>query len=100
VLALHKGVRDLEDVEDAHRNVVWEMGERPRHPDEADHPCIAELNEGLDRALVREGLAARRHVDLHEIEVIGSQSPQALLHACTDVPRRIVVGVGHLCVWR
>ena len=42
MLALDRRVGDLEDVENAHGDVVGQLGKGSRHPDEADRPRIAQ----------------------------------------------------------
>jgi hypothetical protein len=45
VLALDRRVGDLEDVEDAHRDVVGQLGQDPRHAEEADLALVAQLEQ-------------------------------------------------------
>ena len=59
MLALERRVRDLKDLEYAHGNVVGQVREGPRHPDEADLPIVAEREQRLDRAVGLHLLTAR-----------------------------------------
>jgi hypothetical protein len=49
VLALDRRVRDLEDIEDAHGDVIGQLGKDARHPGEADLPLLAQRQQSLDR---------------------------------------------------
>ena len=94
VLALERRVGDLEDVEDAHLDVVGEVRERARHAEEADLALVAEPDISSIVPLGLHLRATRRHVDLDEVEVVGPQAPQALLDAGADVRRAVVVRDG------
>jgi LAO/AO transport system kinase len=59
VIALDRRVRDLEDVEDAHREVVGQVGQDAGHADEADLAFGLQVLEGLDRLVLLEGGPAR-----------------------------------------
>ena len=85
VLALERRVRDLERVEHAHRDVVGDVGQRARHPEEPHLAFVAQRGERLDRAVLLELLARRAHVELHDVDVVDLHAPQALLDAGADV---------------
>ena len=54
VVALDRRVRDLEDVEDAHREVIGQIRQDARHADEADLAFGLEVLERLDRVVLLE----------------------------------------------
>ena len=92
VVALERGVRDLERVEHAHLDVIDEVGQRARHPDEAGLPLVAQLDERVDRAVLLERVTRRTDVELHEVEMVGAHPPKALLDGGADVLGREHVG--------
>src|SRR4029077_13042016 len=54
----------------------------------ADEPCRAgalELEHGLQRAVLLQGLPRRRDVELQDVEMIGPHAREALLDALKDV---------------
>jgi LAO/AO transport system kinase len=59
VIALDRRVRDLEDVEDAHREVVGQVGQDAGHADVADLAFGLEVLERLDRLALFHGRLAR-----------------------------------------
>jgi hypothetical protein len=93
VLALDRRVRDLEDVEDAHRDVFGQVREDAGHADEPDLALVLEFVQRLDGVVVRELLGARRHVHLHQVQAVGAQPAQALLNVGPDVAGAVVVRV-------
>src|SRR5690606_41807719 len=57
VLALENRVRDLEDVEDTHLDVLLELRNRAGHPDEADLALLLQRFELRDRVVLLENRA-------------------------------------------
>ena len=101
VLALQRRVGDLEDVEDAHLDVVGEV--RQQCPTcRGSGPCPRRAAAAISSIVPFSSiyLAARRHVDLDEVEVVGAQPAQALLDAGADVGGAQVVRVGRRRVRR
>jgi hypothetical protein len=59
VIALDRRVRDLEDVEDAHRQVTGQVRQDARHADETDLALGLEVLERLGRVMFLQRRPAR-----------------------------------------
>src|SRR5215471_11877329 len=93
VLSLQRRVRDLEDVEDVHGDVLGQVRKNARHSDEADLSFRLQLSQGLDGTAGGQRGRARRHVHLHQVETVGAEPAQALLDVRPHVFRAVVVRV-------
>src|SRR5690606_28364774 len=91
VLALEQRVRDLEDVEDAHLEVLRQLRQRAGHADEADLALRAQLLELGNRVVLLEDGARRAEVELHDVEIVGLHTDEALLDGRADVLSREAV---------
>ena len=73
---------------------MWsgKVGQRARHPEEADLAFVTKGLHGFDSAVSLQLLAARRHVNLEQVEAVGTEAAQALLDPRPDVVGPEVVG--------
>jgi hypothetical protein len=85
VLGLQRGVGDLEHVEDAHVDLVDQVGQDAGHADEAQLALLAQLAERLDHALLLELRTRGAGMHLHQIDAVRPHAAQALLHPRPDV---------------
>ena len=85
MLALDRRVRNLEDVENVHRDLVGQLGNGAGHPDETDLPLVAQRLQRVHGMVGLHPGTARRHVHLNEIEIVGAEPRQALLYTRPDV---------------
>ena len=81
-------VGDLEGIEDAHADLLDEVGQGAGDADEAHLALVAQLHRFLQRALRLELVLGEAAVELHEVEVVGLEQAQAVLDALADVLRR------------
>ena len=51
-------------------------------------PACLQFHQGIDGAILLQGLLRRRDVELHQVEIVGLHPHQALLHAGDDVVAR------------
>ena len=92
VLALHGRIRDLEDVEHPHGDVVLDVGEGPGHADEPDLALASQRHQLAHRVVLLQGGPGGAGVELHHVEVVRAHPPQALLHSRPHVrPREHVL---------
>src|SRR5690606_17543845 len=100
VLALEDRVRDLEDVEDAHLDVLLELRYRARHPDEADLTLLLQRLELRTRVVLLDGGTRRAQSVQDAVEVVRPHPHEALLDAGPYVGSRELVGLacrkGHI----
>jgi hypothetical protein len=68
-----------------------QVGQDPRHPDEAHFPLIPQGHHRLDSLLRFHLGAAGRHVHLHQVQPVRPEPAQALLDSGPDVGTAIVV---------
>jgi hypothetical protein len=94
VLWLQGGVRDLENVEHAHRDVVDEVRQDRGTAQEANLACLLEVLEGLYGSLALQHFLGRAEMKLEHVEVVGLQAPQALVAGIDDMLTAVVVEPG------
>src|SRR5947208_15278 len=68
VFPLDRRVRDLEDIENTHGNVVDQMRQSAGHADKPHLAGLSELQEGIERAVLLQGLPRWRGVELHYVK--------------------------------
>jgi len=88
VFSLDGRVRDLKDIEHAHRDVIREVRQRGRHADEPHLARPLERQYRLEGVVLLQGLFGRRGVELDYIEVIRLHSGEALFDTRDDVVAR------------
>ena len=85
VLAFERGVGDLEGVEDPHGDVVSQVRQGPGHADETDLALSPQLDQFGDGVFLLKLGAARADVKLHQVDVVGLHTPEALLDPGADI---------------
>ena len=98
VFTLDCRVRNLKDVEDAHRNVVDQVRQGARHADKSNLAGVSECEECIERAVLLERLPGRRGMELHDIEIVGFHPRKTLLDPGHDILARENVG-SPLAAW-
>src|SRR5260370_23567038 len=88
VFTLDRRVRDLKDVEDAHRDVVDQVRQGARHADKSDFAGVSELEERIECSMLLEGLPGWRGMELHDIEIVGLHPRKTLFDPGHDVVAR------------
>ena len=94
VFGLEGRVRDLQDVKHAHRDVVDEVRQGGGTAHEAHLAGVLEIMERLDGAFLFQHRPGRAEVELDNVEVVGLQAPQALVHGVNDVLPAVIVQPG------
>src|SRR5690242_5534959 len=64
-------VRNLQDVENAHRDVVDQVGQGARHANKSDFAGVSEFEERIECPVLLEALSGWRSMELHDIEIVG-----------------------------
>jgi hypothetical protein len=85
VFALYRRIRDLKDIEHAHGDVVLDVRQGARHPEEADLALVSQGDELGHRVVLLESALRRADVELDRVDVVGPHAPHALFDAGPDV---------------
>ena len=83
VYTLDRRIRDLKDIENTHRNMVDQMGQCAGHADKPHLAGLPELEEGVERAVLLQGLPGGRGVELHDVEIVCLHPDQTFLGPAT-----------------
>src|SRR5580765_4021764 len=88
MLGLQRRVRDLENVEHAQTDLLWQIWQRARDAEKADLSLPLQVLQRFEAALLLEDLGRGTRVELHHIQVVRAQTSEALLHAGNHVLTR------------
>src|SRR5690348_11889789 len=88
VFTLDRRVRDLKDIENTHRNMVDQVRQGAGHADKSHLSSLSEFEEGIERAVLAQGLPRWRGVKLHDVEIVGFHPRKTLFDPGHDVVAR------------